>query len=155
LIDSSCAARQRQSLRKGGRQFVPDPIVRGLDTIMYGLVVHSGSLWVMGDTAADICTKHPWWITVLFLHEYWVHLQHSNVLANPFCQRLDRQFGIALLKSNQDWAIAGTLSAYWCRETLGMFLCLPFVGGVTKYLVLYSLIYHTIKSRGVRQDAIL
>jgi hypothetical protein len=131
-----------------------DPIVRGLNTIMYGLVVHFGSLWVMGDTAADICTKQPWWITALFLHEYWVYLQHSNVLANPFCQRLDRQYGIALLKSNQHWAIAGTLSAYWCRETLGMFLCLPFVGGVTKYLVLYSLIYHTIKSRGVRQDAI-
>ncbi len=48
--------------------------------------------------------------------------------------------------------------AYWCRESLGMFLCLPFLpnqtGSLTKYLVLYSLVYHTIKSRGVRQDAL-
>jgi putative flavoprotein involved in K+ transport len=34
-----------------------------------------------------------------------------------------------------------------------MFLCLPFVTNSTKYLVVYSLVYHTIKSRGVRKDA--
>ena len=100
---------------------------------------------------------------ILLAHEYWVYLQHTNVLGNPLCQRLDRQYGIALLKSNQHWAIAGTLAAYWCREALSMFLCLPYIVGSesesshiisTKYLILYSLIYHTIKSRGVRKDAI-
>ena len=58
----------------------------------------------------------------------------------------------------------GTLSSYWARETFGMFLCLPFLVAhehtidsgftTTQYMILYSLIYHTIKSRGVRQDAL-
>ena len=54
--------------------------------------------------------------------------------------------------------MAGTLSAYWCRESLCMFLCLPFLptsnSSYTKYWITYSLVYHTIKSRGVRQDAL-
>lgn len=73
--------------------------------------------------------------------------------------------------------IAGTLSAYWTRESLGMFLCLPYLMlpststassmydensssnnyinnfSMTHYLILYSLLYHTYKSRGVRRDA--
>ncbi len=98
---------------------------------MYGLLVHFGTFWMYGiythrDTDGEeaVCledivdvplpfTKSPdsapfsWLWCVLLLHEYWVYLQHSNVLANPYCQRLDRQYGIALLKSNQHWAIAG------------------------------------------------
>jgi len=54
--------------------------------------------------------------------------------------------------------MTGTLSAYWCRESLCMFLCLPFLptsnSSYTKYWITYSLVYHTIKSRGVRQDAL-
>jgi hypothetical protein len=164
---------------------VVDPAVRAMNTIMFGLLVHFGTLWtILGpermnlhntdnhdhDQSSSSSSLLDLKI-LLLLHEYWVYLQHSNVLANPFCQRLDRQYGIALLKSNQHWAIAGTLSAYWCRETLGMFLCLPFLVSsasissdpstsssstitMTQYLILYSLIYHTIKSRGVRQDAL-
>jgi len=210
-----------------------DPMVRALNTLMYGLLVHCGTFWMYGldlvnlgksdhrevcvnddSIAADMtsCLLHEssssssssWsWVTswiwcILLLHEYWVYLQHSNVLANPYCQRLDRQYGIALLKSNQHWAIAGrflsfesvvlpppslatpipdlydslslaylrlglalkkgTLSAYWCRESLCMFLCLPFLpttnDSYIKYWITYSLVYHTIKSRGIRQDAL-
>ena len=104
-------------------------------------------------------------LSILFLHEYWVYLQHSNVFGNPLLQHLDRQYGIALLKKNQHWSIAGTLTAYWSRECLCLFLCLPFLQqhyveqqqhyfSSTQYMILYSLIYHTIKSRGVRQDAL-
>ena len=103
-----------------------DPLVRTLNTVMYGLLVHFGTLWMIDDdtdssqgrlesTADYDCALQsdevknfpaqsltlpyiPW---ILFLHEYWVYLQHSNVLGNPFCQRLDRQYGIALLRSNQ------------------------------------------------------
>jgi len=176
-----------------------DPVVRAINTVMYGLLVHFGTLWMIEfSRAADTgdgnniddeeeCTpSHPgrcdgpqpgYLVMILFLHEYWVYLQHSNVLGNPLLQHLDRQYGIALLKSNRHWSIAGTLSAYWARETLGMFLCLPLLqssssshrdGGTvvpggsssyypfsqTQYLILYSLIYHTIKSRGVRKDAL-
>ncbi|KAL7536359.1 hypothetical protein ACHAXR_007115 [Thalassiosira sp. AJA248-18] len=163
-----------------------DPVVRAINTIMYGLVVHFGTLWMIESysphvtTSADNSTDNNinvheespptyypgYLLMVLFLHEYWVYLQHSNVFGNPLLQHLDRQYGIALLKSNKHWSIAGTLSAYWARETLGMFLCLPFLQhssssssntgsfSQTQYLILYSLIYHTIKSRGVRQDAL-
>ncbi len=152
-----------------------DPIVRALHTVIHGLVVHFATIWSIPnfDAAESSKSENPSYppgalVTILLLHEYWVFLQHSNVFANPFCQHLDRQYGIALLKSNEHWAIAGTLSAYWCRETLGMFFCLPFlqhdVGdsdailyrgfSITQYLILYSLIYHTIKSRGVREDTL-
>ena len=103
-----------------------------------------------------------------------------NVLANPLLQHLDRRYGIGLLKAKKHWVIAGTLSAYWTRESLGMFLCLPYLMptssssaaaattttattngdsnnyysfSMTHYLILYSLLYHTYKSRGVRKDA--
>jgi len=192
-----------------------DPVVGAANTIMFGLVVHFGTMWSMmcddddchhdyrhhaatamtddydgggvgvggGVGGGGSTTNHPpptpssLLFTVLLLHEYWVYLQHANVLANPLLQRLDRRYGIALLKSNRHWSIAGTLSSYWAREALGMFVCLPFLsqaqqeggGGrrsssshyhhhlpfsATQYLVMYSIIYHAIKSRGVRADAL-
>ena len=163
-----------------------DPWARALITIQFGLIVHFGTMWMLRqqqhqqqqqqdallsaflvDTAhlsSTATQKSPWnWLRVcLILHEYWVYLQHWNVLSNPYCQRLDRQYGIALLKNNQHWSIAGTLSAYWCRESLSMFFALPFVmahqnsnsDSYSCYLVLYSLLYHTIKSYGIRKDAI-
>jgi hypothetical protein len=145
-----------------------DPMICALNTMMYGLVVHVGTMWAFGPDAGekeeDFCLSSQeqqqqqqvsaTLASILLAHEYWVYLQHTNVLANPLCQRLDRRYGIALLRSNKHWAIAGTLSAYWCRENLSMFLCLPFVSGYTRHLVLYSLVYHTIKSRGIRQDAL-
>ena len=109
---------------------------------MYGLLVHFGTFWMYGiythgvsDGEEAVCledrdavplpfTKNPdsstfsWIWCVLLLHEYWVYLQHSNVLANPYCQRLDRQYGIALLKSNQHWAIAGEPCSYLCHVVL-------------------------------------
>ena len=167
-----------------GSHMAIDPVVRALNTIMYGLVVHFGTQWMIEMSAADNTADNTIsydsdsgtttaqqsiimpsnLLIILFLHEYWVYLQHTNVLANPLLQHLDRQYGIALLKSNKHWAIAGTLSAYWARETLSMFLCLPYLVAkqehqrngfsTTQYMILYSLIYHTIKSRGVRKDAL-
>ena len=168
-----------------------DPMVRALNTIMYGILVHFATISLFIPKREEIISSidsietsgseqpSSWsssydtaksatstFATILLAHEYWVYLQHSNVFGNPLCQRLDRQYGIALLKSNQHWAIAGTLAAYWCRETVCMFLCLPYIvkadageshsdsSSYTKYLILYSLIYHTIKSNGVRKDAI-
>jgi len=101
-----------------------DPVVRALNTIMYGLVVHFGTLWMIESsysngiiattTAADnidTVTQRPNspLLIILFLHEYWIYLQHTNVLSNPLLQHLDRQYGIALLKNNKHWSIAGKL----------------------------------------------
>lgn len=141
---------------------------------MFGLLVHFGTIWTIEQyinqklPIAHSSASYSSLPFILLLHEYWVYLQHTNVLSNPHLQHLDRQYGIALLKNNQHWAIAGTLSSYWCRETIGMFLTLPYLQVVhrlttvqnsesfsyTQYLILYSLVYHTIKSRGVRSDAI-
>ena len=115
-----------------------DPKVRALNTIMYGLLIHFGS-WSLfgtgsssnGSAITDACETNVndwyWLRSTLLLHEYWVYLQHTNVLANPYCQRLDRQYGIALLKSNQHWAIAGTLSVRVYAKTNGNFHCLSFI----------------------------
>lgn len=158
------------SARKG------DPIVCALNTVMYGGLIHWFSMTAIlaklpstcngdGPRTAEALNGQGTLLLLLLLHEYWIFLQHSNVLGNIHCQRLDRQYGVALLRSNQHWAVAGTLSAYWCRETLGMCLCLPFListkrnqifstDKTTAYLVMYSLIYHAIKSRGIRRDAL-
>jgi len=156
-----------------------DPVVNAINTIMYGLVVHFGICWMiershdnMSDDAtfssnAAATTQSPL-LTTLLLHQYWITLQHANVFANPHLQHLDRQYGISLLKKNQHWGIAGTLVGYWCREIVGMVFCLPLIQSRveeegrgmfttftnTQYLILYSLIYHTTKSRGVRTDAL-
>jgi hypothetical protein len=53
------------------------------------------------------------WVHVLFVHEVWIMLQHLNVLCNPLCQRLDRRYGIALLKRKLYWVIAGMQSLHF------------------------------------------
>ena len=40
-----------------------------------------------------------WWALLIFAHEVWLCLQHTNVLLNPLCQRLDRGYGIALVRN--------------------------------------------------------
>ena len=98
-----------------------DPVVRALNTIMYGLVVHFGTLWMIessytaihsngvATTSISSAVESPSsnLLIILFLHEYWIYLQHTNVLSNPLLQHLDRQYGIALLKCNKHWSIAG------------------------------------------------
>ena len=101
-----------------------DPVVRALNTIMYGLVVHFGTLWMIESsyqqtihgsttTIADDTQiqnrPNSSLLIILFLHGYWIYLQHTNVLSNPLLQHLDRQYGIALLKNNKHWSIAGKL----------------------------------------------
>lgn len=41
----------------------------------------------------------PAWLAVAtFVHEVWLLLQHANILLNPLCQRLDRSYGVALVR---------------------------------------------------------
>lgn len=47
---------------------------------------------------ADRGFRPAWWVVLTFVHEAWLCLQHANVLLNPLCQRLDRGYGIALVR---------------------------------------------------------
>lgn len=40
-----------------------------------------------------------WLVVATFVHEVWLGLQHANILLNPLCQRLDRGYGIALVRT--------------------------------------------------------
>jgi hypothetical protein len=92
-----------------------DPFVRALNTIIFGVIVHYGTMLAVqqqkGDAESCSNLQDHWLPYSLLLHEYWIYLQHSNVLGNPLCQRLDRQYGIALLRSNQWWSIAVSSSS--------------------------------------------
>ena len=90
---------------------------------------------------------------IFFLHEAWVMLQHGNVLLNPFCQQLDRKYGIAMLQKNQHWVIASVLVMYWAREVLSMLLCLGYVSYSTQVVILISSAYHLVKMHGICSDA--
>ncbi|CAM9724028.1 unnamed protein product, partial [Choristocarpus tenellus] len=94
-----------------------------------------------------------WLIVGIFIHELWVCLQHANVLLNPFCQRLDRNYGIALLKRRMYWVIAGVLSAYWAREIFSMWLSMPYASSVTARMVTVSSFYHLGKILLISVDA--
>lgn len=89
----------------------------------------------------------------LLFHEVWICLQHGNILLNPLCQRLDRNYGISLFKNNMVWVIAFTLSAYWLREILSMYFCYQLVTPATKKLILVSCLYHAFKIVNVNIDA--
>ena len=56
-----------------------------------------------------------WALWALVVHEVWVLMQHGNVLLNPYLQRLDRDYGIALLRKRMYSVIAAVLAAYWAR----------------------------------------
>ncbi|CAE7188096.1 unnamed protein product [Symbiodinium sp. CCMP2456] len=90
---------------------------------------------------------------VLFLHEAWVMLQHANVLLNPFCQRLDRRYGVSMLRKGQHWVIAGVLVMYWSREVISMLLCLAFTSPRTQLAILVSSAYHLVKMHSICCDA--
>ena len=94
-------------------------------------------------------------ILVLFLlvHETWIFLQHANILLNPLCQRLDRNYGIALLKNGMSWVISLTLSAYWLREIFSMLSCYSIVSQRTRYLIIISVAYHTFKAINICIDS--
>ncbi|KAJ1488716.1 hypothetical protein T484DRAFT_1782529 [Baffinella frigidus] len=92
-------------------------------------------------------------LTVVFIHEVWLFMQHANVLLNPYLQRLDRKYGIALLRQRMYWVIAGVLGAYWARETLSMAFFYPHVSPSTRIMISVSCIYHWAKIALVSMDA--
>ena len=92
-------------------------------------------------------------LQALLFHEVWICLQHGNVLLNPLCQRLDRNYGISLFKNDMVWVIAFTLSAYWLREIISMTLCYNLATPFTQKLILVSCGYHAFKIVNVNIDA--
>ncbi|CAN0252340.1 unnamed protein product [Pylaiella littoralis] len=96
----------------------------------------------------------PAWLAVAtFVHEVWLLLQHANILLNPLCQRLDRSYGVALLKRRLYWVIAGVLAAYWSREVLSMLIASPYASPLTLKMVAISSVYHVGKILLISLDA--
>lgn len=92
-------------------------------------------------------------MVALLIHEAWVTFQHANVLFNPFCQQLDRRYGVAMLRKGQHWVIASVLVMYWSREVASMLLCLPYISQPAQVAVFVSVAYHTIKMLSICKDA--
>ncbi|CAM9871186.1 unnamed protein product [Ectocarpus fasciculatus] len=96
----------------------------------------------------------PAWLAVAtFVHEVWLLLQHANILLNPLCQRLDRSYGVALLRRRLYWVIAGVLAAYWSREVLSMLIASPYASPLTLKMVAISSLYHVGKILLISLDA--
>ena len=92
-------------------------------------------------------------MVALLIHEAWVTFQHANVLFNPFCQQLDRRYGVAMLRKGQHWVIASVLVMYWSREVASMLLCLPYISQPAQVAIFVSVAYHTIKMLSICKDA--
>eukprot|EP00913_Durusdinium_trenchii_P016459 g15473.t1 len=92
-------------------------------------------------------------MAVLLIHEAWVTFQHANVLFNPFCQQLDRRYGVAMLRRGQHWVIASVLVMYWSREVASMLLCLPYISLYAQVAVFISVAYHMVKMLNICKDA--
>ncbi|CAM9355689.1 unnamed protein product [Ectocarpus sp. 6 AP-2014] len=94
-----------------------------------------------------------WLVVATFVHEVWLLLQHANILLNPLCQRLDRSYGIGLLRRRLYWVIAGVLAAYWSREVLSMLIASPYASPLTLKMVAISSLYHVGKIILISLDA--
>eukprot|EP00904_Undaria_pinnatifida_P009355 jgi/Undpi1/554/HiC_scaffold_10.g04018.m1 len=97
--------------------------------------------------------RPAWLVVATFVHEAWLFLQHANVLLNPLCQRLDRGYGIALLRRRLYWVIASVLAAYWAREIASMWLALPYASELAFKMVTVSSVYHVGKILLISVDA--
>jgi hypothetical protein len=92
-------------------------------------------------------------MVALLIHEAWETFQHANVLFNPFCQQLDRRYGVSMLRKGQHWVIASVLVMYWCREVFSMLFCLPYISLHAQVAVFVSVAYHTVKMLSICKDA--
>lgn len=62
-----------------------------------------GGEWI----GADRGFRPAWLIILTLVHEAWLCLQHANVLLNPLCQRLDRGYGVALVRKQFGIVLGG------------------------------------------------
>lgn len=85
----------------------------------------------------------------LAIHESWVALQHANTWLNPYVQRLDRKYGVALVKKSQHAVITFVLGEYWSREVVTTAMSLWVLSPATPLalymLSLYTMMYHIVK----------
>lgn len=66
----------------------------------------SGGGWGSGGEEGGHRGFGPAWMVVAtFVHEVWLCLQHANILLNPLCQRLDRSYGVALVRIGEGFKI--------------------------------------------------
>ena len=97
---------------------------------------------------------HPL-LWVLVIHEWWITLQHLNIWLNPWVQKLDRTYGLGLVRKNQHPVITLVLGEYWTREMVTMLLCSFWVSsGWLQSLLVVNLVYHLAKLSSLVQDGI-
>lgn len=152
------AAKRRKSQSGASGRESPSRLSRQLlaavFTLQIGSTMYAAMLFLFNGLQFGAAVSGPASFSLLlFLHEGWVMLQHGNVLLNPFCQHLDRNYGISLLQSGQHWVIAGVLVMYWSREVLGMLFCLTSVTYRTQVAILLSSVYHLVKMYRICTDA--
>ena len=128
-------------------------LMAAIFTLQIGSTMYSMLLFILGGLQLGTPLSSASISLIFFLHEGWVMLQHANVLLNPFCQHLDRNYGVSLLQSGQHWVIAGVLVMYWSREVLSMLFCLTSVTYRTQVAILVSSTYHLVKMYSICVDA--
>ena len=136
------------ALRRSSRHLLAAIFTLQIGSFMYAMILFMVNALELGPAAGPASFG-----LLLFLHEGWVMLQHGNVLLNPFCQQLDRNYGVSMLQKRQHWVIAGVLVMYWSREVLSMLLCLPSVTYTTQVAILISSTYHLVKMYSICMDA--
>ena len=140
------AARKRRHSGVSDKSSGRRELLAAIFTLQIGCAMYAMLLFSLGGLELGAPLGPALDLSLLFfLHEGWVMLQHANVLLNPFCQHLDRNYGVLLLQSGQHWVIAGVLVMYWSREVLSMLLCLTSVSSTTQVAILVSSVYHLVK----------
>jgi hypothetical protein len=92
-------------------------------------------------------------LSVLVVHEWWITLQHVNIWLNPWVQKLDRTYGLALVHQNQHPVITLVLGEYWIREIITMVLCSWWIqSSGLQTLVMFNLVYHVAKVSSIVHD---
>jgi hypothetical protein len=114
-LDSLLVLSQSRETQDTSNMFAP-PAMRGGGRVGVGGLqtdASSGNDWPEAEKSRG--DRVGWVLWALVVHEVWVLMQHGNVLLNPYLQRLDRDYGIALLRKRMYSVIAAVLAAYWAR----------------------------------------
>lgn len=75
-----------------------------------------------------------WLVVATFVHEVWLLLQHANILLNPLCQRLDRSYGVGLVRLSCWFALSKVSLVCGRAKSQPDLCCLRFANfSVAKY----------------------
>jgi hypothetical protein len=114
-LDSLLVLSQSRETQDTSNTFAPPAMPGGVRVGVGGLQTDASGDKDWPGTEKSGGDRVGWVLWALVVHEVWVLMQHGNVLLNPYLQRLDRDYGIALLRKRMYSVIAAVLAAYWAR----------------------------------------